>query len=158
MSIDPIRRSVTVPAPPARAFDMFVRDIGKWWPHRFRIGSAAPSVIVIDPGIGGRWCERADDGTETQWGEVLAWQPPDRLVLAWRISPQFTFDPHLLTEVELNFRPAGKGTLVTLEHRNLERFGDSAQRMAEQVGAGWPACLAAFAAFASPKTPSQEPQ
>jgi len=51
--------------------------------------------------------------------------------------------------VELTFASAaGGGTLVTLEHRNLERFGKDAAGHVERLGGGWPAKLGAFAAHA----------
>ncbi len=107
-------------------------------------------AIVIEPRPKGRWFERDADGNEAQWGDVLAWEPPSRLLLAWRLNTQWTYDPNLLTEVEMTFVPAeGGGTLVTLEHRNLERFGvDGAQHVAK-LGGGWPTRLSDFAQFAN---------
>jgi uncharacterized protein YndB with AHSA1/START domain len=63
------------------------------------------------------------------------------------LNSQFTYDPDFLTEVELTFAPRGAGTLVTLEHRNLERFGDDADKLAGQLGGGWPTFLGHFASF-----------
>lgn len=103
--------------------------------------------VVIEPRVGGRWFERAEDGTETSRGDILAWKPPRRLLLAWRIGAGFAFDPRLLAEVELTFEPNDHGTRVTLEHRHLERFGDNAARMAEQPGGGWPKPIEAFQAY-----------
>jgi uncharacterized protein YndB with AHSA1/START domain len=95
-----------------------------------------------------RWFERDESGAETDWGDVLAWDPPTRLLLAWRLTTQWLYDPDLLTEVELTFAPAeGGGTLVTLEHRNLERFGADAARHAETLGGGWPGFLGEFARY-----------
>ena len=71
-----------------------------------------------------------------------------RVLLGWQISCQWAYDPSILTEVELTFAPIeGGGTLATLEHRNLERFGDDAARHAETLGGGWPAQLAEFAQY-----------
>jgi uncharacterized protein YndB with AHSA1/START domain len=149
MSIAPIRKSVTVKAAPARAFTLFTRDIARWWEKGRTIGAKPHVDIVFEPRAGGRWYERDEDGAECDWGEVLAWEPPSRLLLGWRLNSRFEFDPNLLTEVELTFVAAkGGGTVVTLEHRNLERFGDAAQRVAEQIGSGWPRHLAEFAAYA----------
>jgi uncharacterized protein YndB with AHSA1/START domain len=104
----------------------------------------------MEPRVGGRWFERAADGTETNWGKVLAWDPPGRVLLAWQINASWTYDPDLLTEVEMSFADQGDGTtLVTLEHRKLERFGDSAKALADQLGNGWPGLLQAFAAYAA---------
>jgi hypothetical protein len=55
----------------------------------------------------------------------------------------------LVTEVELTFAPGtGGGAVVTLEHRNLERFGDDAEKVAAKIGAGWPQIMADYAGYA----------
>jgi uncharacterized protein YndB with AHSA1/START domain len=149
MSIDPIVRTVQVKLPPARAFDAFTTRMGSWWPRGKTIGRNPHAEIVITPKAGGRWFERDGAGNETDWGHVLAWEPPGRLLLAWQLDCEFGFNPDILTEVEIIFAPAdGGGTLVRLEHRNLERFGADAPRVAEKIGNGWPARLAEFAAWA----------
>lgn len=150
MSIAPISRSIPVKAPPARAFDLFATRIAAWWPKGVGIGKHPHVAVVIEPRVGGRWFERDADGVETQWGKVLAWEPPSRLLLAWQISTEWRFDPDLLTEVELTFAPAaGGGTIVTLEHRHLERFGVDAARHAEKLDGGWPKHLEQFARYAN---------
>ena len=143
MSIAPIVHTIAVKAPPARAFDLFAAHMGAWWPKGKTVGQAPHAAIVIEPHAGGRWFERDADGRETHWGKVLAWEPPSRLLLGWQLNTRWAYDPDLLTEVELTFAPAvGGGTLVTLEHRNLERFGADASRQAEQLNGGWPTRLA----------------
>ena len=105
---------------------------------------------MFEPRAGGRWYERDADGNETRWGTVLAWEPPSRLLLAWQISTQWSYDPDLVTEVELTFAPApGGGTSVTLEHRDLERFGTDAARHADKLRGGWPTHLGQFADYAN---------
>jgi len=149
MSIASIIRSVHVKAPPARAFDLFTSRIGDWWTKGQTIGKNPHVAIVMEPRAGGRWFERDAEGNETQWGKVLAWEPPSRLLLAWQINCQWGYEPTIVTEVELTFLPAdGGGTLVTLEHRNLERFGTDAPVHAEKLRNGWPGKLAGFAAYA----------
>ncbi len=59
---------------------------------------------------------------------MLAWEPPGRALLGWRLNNAFEYDPELVTEVELTFAPAPGGTVVTLEHRDLHGFGDAARR------------------------------
>ena len=148
MTIAPIVRTVTVKAPPQRAFEAFTANIGQWWPKGYTIGAQPFEQVVIEPHVGGRWFERAADGTETQWGQVLAWDPPGRVLLTWQISAAWAYDPDLKTEVAMSFVDQGDGsTLVTLEHGKLEQFGDSAQAVADQLGSGWPGLLQAFAAF-----------
>lgn len=149
MTIAPIERTVTVKAPPSRAFEAFTTDMVRWWPKAHNIAAKPFAAIVLEPRPGGRWFERAEDGAETNWGKVLAWEPPGRLLLAWQIGGDWKFDSDLVTEVELTFAGTEDGaTKVTLTHRNLERFGDSAQKMADQLGGGWGGLLQGFADFA----------
>ena len=149
MSIAPLVRKVEVKAAPARAFELFTTRMGEWWPKGKTVAKNPHADIVVEPRSEGRWFERDADGNETNWGKVLAWEPPARLLLGWQLSSQWRYDPDFLTEVELTFAPTGGGgTLVTLEHRNLERFGADAASHAESIGRGWPRLLEAFAAYA----------
>ncbi len=147
--IDPVVRRVVVRAPPARAFALFAGRIGTWWPKDKHIGARPAVDVVLEPGVGGRWFERDADGAETQWGRVLAWEPPTphaegRMLLAWQIGADWRFDPGFETEVELRFTPVADGTEVRLTHRRLERFGAHAERMAGMLGGGWPLMLGCF--------------
>jgi uncharacterized protein YndB with AHSA1/START domain len=148
MSIAPIRQSVETKAAPARAFELFTSRMGDWWPRGKTVGKPH-AAIVIEPRNGGRWFERDEDGVEVQWGDVLAWNPPTGLLLAWRLNSQWTYDPAFETEVELSFDslPNG-GTRVTLEHRHLERFGADAEKIAASLNGGWPTRIQNFAEFA----------
>jgi uncharacterized protein YndB with AHSA1/START domain len=141
MSVAPIRHQIQVKAAPVRAFELFVGDIGRWWRKGMTIGATPHVDIVIEPRVGGRWFERGEDGRECDWGRVLAWEPPHRLLLAWQINQAFAFDPTLITELELTFAPAGGGSLVTLEHRDLHRLG---VETAAQLNGGWPGLLALY--------------
>src|SRR5450755_2541255 len=123
MSIQPIIRSVTVKAAPAKAFALFTDDMKHWWKKGSTMGKKPHEDLVIEKKAGGRWFERDEDGAEVNWGKVLAYEPPGRLLLAMEINTKFQYDPSIPTEVEITFAPAaGGGTLVTLEHRNLERL------------------------------------
>ena len=154
----PVRRAVVVAATPERAFRIFADDIGRWWPASHHVGASAMKDAVIEPRAGGRWYEIDDDGSECDWGQVLAWEPPHRLVLAWQLDAAFRYDPGLVTEVEVNFIPQPDGrTRVELEHRNLERYAEAAEAVRGQVGGpgGWPAILELYAqAVDASKPPS----
>jgi uncharacterized protein YndB with AHSA1/START domain len=149
MTIAPIECSVRVAAEPERAFAAFTGAMGRWWPKGMTIGASPHADIVIEPRASGRWFERAEDGSETNWGKVVVWEPPRRVNLAWQIDAGWTYDAALVTEVEISFVAQDDGsTVVRLEHRDLERFGDSAAKHAEQLGGGWPSLLQAFAVLA----------
>jgi uncharacterized protein YndB with AHSA1/START domain len=143
----PIRKSITVDAPVDRAFEVFTKGFGTWWPATHSIGRTALRNAVIEPKAGGRWYEIGEDGSECDWGEVLAWDRPTRLVLAWRIGFDWRYDPNLLTEVEVRFTPVGDGaTRVDFEHRLLENMGANAAAARETYDSpgGWAGLLTAY--------------
>ena len=142
----PVRQWIAVKATPARAFEVFTRDIARWWPASHHIGKAEMKAPILEPRAGGRWYEQGVDGSSCDWGKVLVWEPPARLVLAWQIDAAFKYDPNLVTEVEVTFTDDGDGmTLVNLEHRNLERLADKAESFATSVNSGWGLLLGLFA-------------
>ena len=144
----PVRKSVIVQAPPARAFEVFTARLGEWWPKTHHIGKSEPQTWIIEPRSGGRWFERGVDGSECDIGHVLSWEPPHRLVLAWQLSADFKYVRDLVTEVELRFTAEGtRATRVDLEHRHLERYGELAAKVRDAVGSpgGWTQVLEHFA-------------
>jgi uncharacterized protein YndB with AHSA1/START domain len=146
----PIRKVMRVRASRERAFDVFTAQIGAWWLRThstLRQVSDTPQVdVVIEPRTGGRWYEIGEDGTQYDWGRVLAWDPPARLMLAWQLTNQFAYDPDFETEVEIRFDAEGEETVVTFEHRHLDRFGDRAAIQRDGMDEGWGRLLAAYEA------------
>jgi uncharacterized protein YndB with AHSA1/START domain len=141
----PIRKTLEVRAPCARAFEIFTDGFDLWWPRSHTIGKSPLKRAVIEPRPGGRWYGVGEDGSQDNWGEVLAWEPPHRLLLAWRINPRWTYDPAVHTEVEVRFAEIGEGrTRVDFEHRKLEGLGVGAAEMSETLGGGWPGILESF--------------
>jgi uncharacterized protein YndB with AHSA1/START domain len=145
-----IRRTVTVDATADRAFRVFTESFTSWWPADYHIGEADYAEAVIEPHQGGRWYERGQDGSECDWGRVLVWEPPARLVLTWQINGQWQYDPdpRHASELEVRFTEREPGrTTVDLEHRLLERLPHG-QQMHESVSAdgGWGTLLEAYAA------------
>ncbi len=126
-----VHKQVTVDAPQDVAWRVFTEQMGAWWPlTMYKIGAADAVDAVIEPRVGGRWYERGDDGSTCQWGSVLAWEPPSRLVLSWDIGADWQYDPSLKTEIEIRFIPEGdRATRVELEHRRLDRYGAHRDRM-----------------------------
>ena len=140
-----ICKELTVEAPIERAFRVFTANMGSWWPKEHHIGAAPLTDCVIEPKVNGRWYELGDDGTTCEWGKVLEWDPPRRLVLAWQLGADFKYDPTLLTEVEVRFTSLGlQRTRVDFEHRHLERFGEAAERLRGAMDRGWGEILDAF--------------
>jgi uncharacterized protein YndB with AHSA1/START domain len=151
-TVEPVRVAVRVPVEPERAFAAFTAEFAAWWPlASHHIGSQPAAAAIIEPFAGGRWFERAADGTECDWGRVVSWEPPVRLVLTWQIDAAYRYDPELVTCVEVSFTPDGDGTRVELAHRDLERFGERAGEVREVFGSddGWNGLLRGYAAHAA---------
>ena len=121
-SAECIRATTLVAGDPAAAFTLFTDEVDSWWRHgpRFRHGGDRPSTIRFEGGEGGRLVEvYADEqGGAFEIGRILAWKPADRLVFEFRAK---SFEPGLVTEVEVRFEREGDATRVTLEHRGWER-------------------------------------
>ena len=115
----PVRRSLFVKATPEHAFAVFTAGFDRWWPKGHSVGSSPQKIAILEPKVGGRWYEIGEDGSETQWGKVMIWEPPHRVVMVWSVDPDWKFDPGLHTEVEVRFTPEGDGVRVDLEHRKL---------------------------------------
>jgi hypothetical protein len=147
----PIRKSIRVSCPPPHAFAVFTARMGTWWNPAHTLLKSPRQDVIVEPRAGGRWFERAADGSECSWGHVIAWEPPARVLLAWQLDAQWRFDPDLITEVEIRFVPDGQATRVELEHRNLERFGEQAEatRAALDSPDAWSDGLTRFAAVAA---------
>ena len=148
-----VRKVSMVAAPPVVAWRVFTERMGTWWPLAvYKIGKVNAVDAVIEPRVGGRWYERGDDGSTCDWGRVLVWDPPSRLVLSWDVSADWQYDPELKTEIEIRFIAVGEdGTRVELEHRKLDRYGarrDEMRRIFDTEG-DWGRLLAMFAARAA---------
>jgi uncharacterized protein YndB with AHSA1/START domain len=141
-----VRKQLTVDAPVDRAFRVFTASMGAWWPREFHIGATALKDCVIEPQVDGRWYEVGEDGSTCDWGKVLAWDPPRRVLLAWQLNEQFKFDPSLVTEVEVTFTALGpRSTRVDFEHRHLDRLGAAAARVRDLMSGGWGQILESYA-------------
>ena len=154
-TVDPntVRKVIKVQAPPAVAWRVFTEKMGTWWPlGQYKIGKSAAVDAVLEPRVGGRWYERGEDGSTCQWGSVLAWEPPSRLVLSWDITADWQHDPTLKTEIEVRFFADGaSATRVELEHRCLDRYGtrrDEMRRIFDTEG-DWGKLLEAYARAAA---------
>ncbi len=146
-----VRKTVVVEASRERCFEVFTTRFDTWWPREHHIGGVDMAEAVMERREDGRWYERGVDGSECDWGRVLAYEPPSRLVLAWQINGQWQYDPSLVTEVEVTFTALdARRTEVSLEHRNLDRFGADADAMraAFTSDGGWNGLLQRFAGAA----------
>jgi uncharacterized protein YndB with AHSA1/START domain len=146
-----IRHEIVVQAPIERAFAVFTNDFGSFKPREHNMLEVAIDETVFETRVGGHVYDRGVDGTECRWARVLAYEPPDRVVISWDISPQWQLETDLdrTSEVEVRFIAEAPGrTRVELEHRHLDRHGDGWQAVRDGVDSegGWPLYLQRFAA------------
>jgi uncharacterized protein YndB with AHSA1/START domain len=147
-----VRRQIVVDAPIDRAFAVFTERIGDFKPAEHNLLRAPIAETVFEPRVGGNIVDRAVDGTECRWARVLAYEPPDRVMFSWDISPQWRLetDPDRTSEVEVRFVAETPGrTRVELEHRHIDRHGSGWQAVSEGVEGdeGWPLYLERYAAL-----------
>ncbi len=145
-----VRRSITVKATQKRAFDIFTAEFDSWWPRSHHIGKSPMKRAVIEGRVGGRCYSEQVDGTDCPWGEITAWEPPKRFVMAWKINANWQYEPDAAksSEVEVRFiSEPDDSTRVELEHRNFERMGAEWEKMRDGVSAegGWGSLLSSFA-------------
>jgi uncharacterized protein YndB with AHSA1/START domain len=145
-----VRTSIVVAAPIERAFRVFTEDFDSIKPREHNMLEAEIAETVFEAREGGRIYDRGVDGSECQWARVLAYEPPNRVVFSWDISPQWQIETDLekTSEVEVRFISEAQGrTRVELEHRNLDRHGEGWESARGAVGSegGWPLYLQRFA-------------
>jgi uncharacterized protein YndB with AHSA1/START domain len=144
------RHSIVVEAPIDRAFSVFTDGFGTFKPREHNMLQVEIAETVFETHVGGNIYDRGVDGSECRWARVLAYEPPDRVVFSWDISPQWQIETDLdkTSEVEVRFiAEASDRTRVELEHRNLDRHGPGweAERDGVAGDGGWPLYLGRFA-------------
>jgi uncharacterized protein YndB with AHSA1/START domain len=144
-SVESVRKRVTVPASPQRAFELFTAHLHEWWPLRTHsVGLEGAAGVAFGGGVGGQLVETLADGSTSVWGTVTAWQPPDRVTFTWHAgTPEAE-----ATQVEVTFTAGASGsTIVELVHSGWDHRPDGA---AARVGydSGWEPVLARFAELA----------
>lgn len=149
-TLAPVRKTVTVDASIDHAFRVFTEGFDTWWPRSHHIGKSPMRKAILEPRAGGRCYSQQEDGTDCDWGTVLACEPPTRLVIAWQITHEWGYEPDLTksSEVEIRFTAlSAETTRVELEHRHFERMGPGAASMRTAVDSqmGWGDLLKMFA-------------
>jgi uncharacterized protein YndB with AHSA1/START domain len=138
----PVTKTISVNASPERAFHVFTAGYDTWWPRSHHIGKSPMKKAIIEGKAGGRCYTEQQDGTECDWGRVLVWEPPHRLVIAWQITHEWGYQPDLAqsSEVEVRFTPERRGHTRRSRAQapgppRRRRGGDAdGRRFAERVG------------------------
>lgn len=141
-TVAPVTKSIELRCTPEHAFEVFTDRLADWWPMDTYSVFGAGSVPTFEGRDGGRIYEMSADGATADWGIVLEWDPPRRVIFTW--SPGR--DTVVSTEIEIRFEATGGGTRVELVHRGWERFGADANARRDAYDGGWEAVLARFAA------------
>ena len=146
----PVRKTVHVKAPIAHAFEVFTSGLTRWWPHDHGVGKKPIQKVLMEPRLGGRWLEIAQDGTETPVATITVWEPPNRLVMLWQINSKWQPDATMKSEVDVRFTADGaEATHVELVHHKFETMGaEAGASMRKDVDGGWPGLMERFAAEA----------
>ena len=147
-----VARHVVVDAPIATAFEVFTARFGDFKPREHNMLQSPIAQTVFEPRVGGHIYDRAEDGSECRWARILAFEPPDRVVFSWDISPQWRVetDPEQTSEVEVRFfAESPTRTRVELEHRHIDRHGPGWEYVVDGVDGdeGWPLYLTRYAAL-----------
>jgi uncharacterized protein YndB with AHSA1/START domain len=142
MTGDVVSCTCEVPVPVERAFEVFVDELATWWPAEYTWSADVLDTIAIEPRAGGMCFERGPHGFRCDWGRVLTFERPDRIVFSWQVGPgrEPVPDPEQASEVEVRFVAGGEGTRVELEHRGFTRHGEGADEYRAGLGSpqGWP--------------------
>lgn len=144
-----IQTDVVVDASREEAFRVFVEQFDQIKPREHNMLAVDIEESVFEAHPGGRVYDRGVDDSECQWARVLAFEPPERLVFTWDISPhwQIESDPDRSSEVEVRFiAESPDRTRVELVHRHLDRHGDGWEGLRDGVAGdqGWPLYLGRY--------------
>src|SRR3984893_17524295 len=147
-----VRTQLVVDAPIRRAFAVFTERFGDFKPPEHTLLRGPIAETVFEPRVGGHIYDRAVDGSECRWARILVFEPPERVVFSWDISPQWRIEtePDNASEVEVRFvAETQQRTRVELEHRNLDRHGPGWEAVRDGIAddAGWSLYLARYAAL-----------
>jgi uncharacterized protein YndB with AHSA1/START domain len=145
-----VHRSIIVEAPIERAFTVFTARFGDFKPPEHNMLGVPIAETVFEPKVGGHIYDRGADGSECRWARVLAFEPPDRVVISWDISPYWQVETDLdrTSEVEVRFvAETPERTRVDLEHRNIDRHGPGWEGVRDGVAddGGWTLYLDRYA-------------
>lgn len=131
LAIEAVRKTVTVECSIEEAFRIFTADAASWWPtESHSIHGDQVRDVVFEAREGGEVFEVTDGGEREHWATVVAWEPPNRLVLAWEVGPKSQG-----TEVEVRFTAESGATRVDLEHRGWEHVPEPVER--DNYDTGW---------------------
>ncbi|UYG05442.1 SRPBCC family protein [Halomonas sp. LR3S48] len=140
---------VVLPLSRDQAFQLFTKRFAAWWPAEYTWSQSTLDTIGIEPRQGGRCTEEGPHGFQVDWGRVLAWEPPERLLMTWQIGPNRVPqpDPAYASTVEVRFHENGpNATRLVLNHSDFRNHGDGAEEYRDAMASeyGWPYILECY--------------
>ena len=139
-----VAKSITVQRDAHAAFRVWTEQVAAWWPSGHSISGAPDTQVFFERQVGGRLYERAPDGAEHDWGEIVVWEPPHRLVHTWYLGSSRA-QP---TKVDVRFVDLGENmTRVEIEHRGPEFIGDLWWQRIAIYNASWEKILSIYAEY-----------
>jgi Activator of Hsp90 ATPase homolog 1-like protein len=139
--IEPLIKLFAVDCNRDAAFALWTEHTTLWWPKSHKMTRDPGAAVVFEPRVGGRIYERAADGREVDWGEILLWEPPGRLAYWWHIGA----GRHDATRVEVRFTALdADSTSVEILHSGWERLGEQGRNWRDRNSRGWAGVLAPF--------------
>jgi uncharacterized protein YndB with AHSA1/START domain len=131
---EPLVVEFTVEAEPSQAFDLWANRTSLWWPRGHTMSGTDEYEIIFEGWPGGRVFERSGEGEEHDWGEVLTWEPPNRIRYLWHLF----FDRSEATTVDVQFKLSDAATTtVTITQTGFERLGEAGPPRRERTGNAW---------------------
>jgi uncharacterized protein YndB with AHSA1/START domain len=136
--LEPLISRIEVPCSQQRAFEIFIRDMGSWWPLHKRSmsmkGGHPSKELKVDPRLSGKIVEIGHDSTEYHWGTIRTFNPHDLLAMDFHMG--MPADKASLVEVRFTALDKNR-TEVELTQSNWEGFGDMAEMLRGHYGSGW---------------------
>lgn len=141
MTPDSVERSVVVHGRSATAFEVFTAQLNTWWPTSHSRSGVSDMTCLLEPGSGGRIDERTARGVEYQWGEIVRWEPPQRVAFHWHLGSGSQHPSH----VGIQFTEFDDGrTRVDVVHRGPELLGELWERTSAWYAGSWEVVLTAY--------------
>ena len=141
VKIEPVRKQLKVSLPVEKAFELFTAGIGKWWPMATHsVGEEQAETCFFEGWVGGRIMEVLKDGSQSEWGRVIAWEPSSRVSFQW--YPGRTADT--TQQVTVTFSEIPGGTMVELVHEGWETLSEQALALRHGYETGWDYVLAKY--------------
>jgi uncharacterized protein YndB with AHSA1/START domain len=137
---EPIELDFTLACSPQHAFDVWTQRTTTWWPPEHTMSRDPAVSVTFEPRAGGRIFERTPDGVEHDWGEIVTWDPPERLVYMWHIATE----RGNATEVAITFVPEGERTRVVVRHDGWDHLGAFGPEWRQANRLGWGGTLPAY--------------